>query len=68
MSDLFVTRKNAYNLRNFQASESSHKRAVKFGTETISYREPEIWNQIRERLRALETLNKFKKEIKKMEV
>ena len=39
MSDLFVTWKNNYNLRNFQELESSIKRTVKFGTETISYRD-----------------------------
>ena len=64
MSDLFVTRENNYNLRNFQELEPS----VKFGTETISYRGPQIWNLILERLRTLETLNKFKKEIKKIKV
>ena len=35
MSDLFVTRENKYNLRTFQALESSHKRIVTSGTETI---------------------------------
>ena len=65
MSNLFVTRENNYNLRNFQELESSLRRTVKFGTETISYRGPQIWNLIPERLRTLETLNKFKKEIKK---
>ena len=60
MSDLFVTRENNCNLRNFQVLESS----LKFATETISYRGPQIWNLIPERLRTLETLNKFKKEIK----
>ena len=68
MSDLFVTRENNYNLRDFQQLESSLKRTGKFGTETTSYGGPQIWNLIPERLRALETLNKFKKEIKKMEV
>ena len=63
MSDLFITRKNNY-LRNFPALESSHKRTVKFGTETISYRGPQIWNLILERLRTLVTLSKFEKEIK----
>ena len=63
MSDLFV-RENNYNLRNFQELESSPRRTVKFGTETISYRGPQIWNLIPERLRTLETLNKFRKEIK----
>ena len=65
MSDLFVTRENNYNLRNLQELGTSHKRTVTFGTETISYRGPQIWNLIPQRLRALETLNKFKKEIKK---
>ena len=58
----------SYNLRNFQELESSLKRTVKFGTETISYRGPETLNLTAKRLRALEPLNKFKKEIKKMEV
>ena len=65
MCDLFVTRENNYNLRYFQELESSLKRTVNFGTETISYRGPQIWNLIPERLRALQTVNKFKKEIKK---
>ena len=64
MSDLFVTRENNYNLRNFQTSESSHKRPAKFGTQTISCRGPQIWNLARERLKTLVILNKFKKEIK----
>ena len=64
MSDLFVTRQNNYHLRNFEELEFSLKRTVKFGTETISYKGPQIWNLILERLRALEILNKFKKEVK----
>ena len=65
MSDTFVTKENKYNLRNFLALESSHKRTAKFGTETISHRGSQIWNLIPERLRTLATLNKFKEEIKK---
>ena len=59
MSDLFVTRENNYDLRNFQELQSSLKETVKFGTETIAYRGPQIWNLIPERLKALETLSKF---------
>ena len=40
MSDLFVTRQNNYNLKNFPELESSLRRTVKFGAETISYRGP----------------------------
>ena len=42
MSDLFVTNENNYNLRNFQELESLLRRTVNFGTENISYREPQI--------------------------
>ena len=51
MSDLLVTRENNYNLMNFEALESSHKRTLKFETETISYRGPQIWNLIAKRRR-----------------
>ena len=61
MSDLFATRENNFNLRNFQELESLLRRAAKFGTETISYWGPQIWNLIPQRLRTLETLTKFKK-------
>ena len=57
-----------YNLRDFQELESSLWRTVKLGTETISYRGLQIWNLISERLRALATLNKFKKELKNRSV
>ena len=67
MSDLFVTRENKYNIRNFQQLEFLHKRTAKFGTETISYSGPQIWDLIPQGLRTLATLNKLKKEIKKME-
>ena len=60
MSDLFVTRENNSNLGNFQELESSLRQTEKFGTETISYREPQIWNLISEILKRLETLNTFK--------
>ena len=61
-SDLLVTRQNNYNLQNFYELESALKRTAKFGTESISYRRPQIQNLIPESLRALETLKKFKKE------
>ena len=59
MSDLFATRENNYNLRNFQELQSLLRRAVKFETETIFYWGPQIWNLIPGRLRTLETLTKF---------
>ena len=64
MGDLLVSGENNYKVRNFQELKTSLRRTVKSGTKTISYRGPQIWNLIPERIRALETLNKFKKEIK----
>ena len=61
MSDLFVPRENKFNLRNFQALEFPRKRTVKFRTETISFRELQIWNLIPERLRTLAILKRLKK-------
>ena len=61
MSDLFVTRENKFNLRNFQALEFPRKRTVKFRTETISFRELQIWNVIPKRLRTLAILKRSKK-------
>ena len=56
---------NKYDLRNVQELESSLKQTVKFGTEAISYRGPQIWNLTPKELRTFTTLHKFKKEIKK---
>ena len=39
-SDLFSTRENNYNIRNFQELESTLKQTEKFVTETICYRGP----------------------------
>ena len=40
MSDLFITGENKHNLRHFQTLESSQKRTIKYGTQTIPYRGP----------------------------
>ena len=59
MSDLFVTRENNYNLRNFQELEPSPRRTVKFGTEFISYRGTQMWNLIPERLKDIENIKQI---------
>ena len=56
---------NKCDLRNVQELESSLKKTVKFGIETISNRGPQIWNLIAKELRTFTSLKKFKKEIKK---
>ena len=59
ISDLFVTRENNYNLRNFQELEPSPRRTVKFGTEFISYRGTQMWNLIPERLKDIENIKQI---------
>ena len=59
MRVLFVTRESEHIPRNFQALECSHKQIGTFGTETISYRRPQIWSLIPEGLTTLTTLKKF---------
>ena len=45
MHDAFRIRNNKYNnLRNFQCLYYTNKRSAKYGTETVLYREPQIWN------------------------
>ena len=46
INDIFFSRQNIYNLRKFQELSTSTKNTVNFGTETISYRGPQLWNLI----------------------
>ena len=62
MSELFATRKNNYNLRNFQKLESSLVRTVKVRTETVSYRRTSNMEPDSGKIKDIG--NKFKKEMK----
>ena len=42
MNDIFFSRQNIYNLRKFKELYISTKNTVNFGTETISYRGPQL--------------------------
>ena len=44
-----MRRNNNYNLRTFQYLYSTNKRTVKYGTETATYRGPQIWNLVPEK-------------------
>ena len=52
MSDLLITRENLCNLRNFQTLYPSNKRTVKFGIETITYRDLQMWKLLPNCLKA----------------
>ena len=65
MNDIFFSRQNIYNLRKFQELSTSTKNTVNFGTETISYRGPQLWNLIPDNIKSEPTLELFKKKIRK---
>ena len=65
MNDIFFSRQNIYNLRKFQQLSTSTKITVNFGTETIFYRGPQLWNLILDNIKLEPTLELFKKKIRK---
>ena len=65
MNNIFKLRaENPYNLK--QVSEFSRPmiKSVYHGTESISYLGPKIWDILSEKLKKIENLEHFKKEIK----
>ena len=65
MNYIFFSRQNICNLRKFQELSTSTKNTVNFGTETISYRGPQLWNLIPDNIKSEPTLELFKKKIRK---
>ena len=65
MNGAFMIRNTKYNLRNFQCLDSTNKRTVKYGTETDTYRGPQIWNLVLEKTKNKSYFDSFKKEIGK---
>ena len=63
MNGAFMIRNNNYNLRNFQCLYSRNKRTVKYRTETVTYRGPQIWNLVTEKTKNASSFDIFTKEI-----
>ena len=61
MHDVFMIRNNKYNLRNFQCLYSKNKRTAKYGTETVTFRGPQIWNLVPEKTKSASSFEIFKK-------
>ena len=51
MKSVFVTRRIPYSLRDARGLKTSNVRSTKYGSETVSFRAPEVW------LRLLKYLN-----------
>ena len=65
MSEIFDKRNNVYDFRNPSKFARRNVRSVFNGKESISILGPKIWDIIPSELKQLETVNAFKKEIKK---
>ena len=63
MNDAFMIRNNNYNLRNFQCLYSTNKRTVKYGTETVTYRGPKIWNLVPEKTKSVSSFDTLKRKL-----
>ena len=50
---------------NFQCLHFTNKRTVKYGTETVTYRGPQIWNLVPKKTKNASCFDIFKKEIGK---
>ena len=64
MSDLFSFRNTGYNLRGGSKLKSNTVKTVYYGTESISYLSPKIWEQVPDEIKDSKSLNTFKRKIK----
>ena len=63
--EIFQERSVPYNLRSDNNFASRHVNSVYHGTESLSFLGPKIWEQVPPELKALESLDIFKTQIKK---
>ena len=54
MDSMFERRNESYNLRNFQEFFTERKRTVYYGLETLSYRSPQVWSLLPEKINKVE--------------
>ena len=67
MKDVFTESRNLLNLRNNKEFEASNVKSVFKGTETVSFRGPQIWSLVPESIKCSETLTEFKIKIKDLD-
>ena len=65
MNGIFELNNQPYNLRNKTELKRRCVKTVHYGTETISFLSPKIWNIIPKELKEITSVLKFRKEIKK---
>ena len=64
MSELFTFKNTSYNLRAGKKLDSNNIKTVNYGTESISYLAPKIWELVPNEIKKSNSLNVFKRKIK----
>ena len=64
MQNLFDENTNSHNLRNETPWNTPKVRTVTYGTETVRYRGPKIWDSLPNSIKEAKSLNDFKEKIK----
>ena len=63
LKDIFQFTEPVYNLRNIKF-KSNNVKTIQYGTETISFLGPKLWNLLPEDIRNVKSLSEFKNRIK----
>ena len=65
MNEVFVERDCNYDLRGNKFLSRRRVKSVRYGTESISYLAPKVWDILPKEIKDSKTLNSFKAKIKK---
>ena len=65
MNEIFVERNNNYSLRGNNLLTRRRVNSVRYGTETVSFLAPKIWDILPKDIKDSESLDIFKRKIKK---
>lgn len=60
MKDFFLFRENTHSIQSFQAISNDTKKTVRYALETVKYRTPLLWANLRETYKTVTSLNSFK--------
>ena len=64
MSDLFSSKNTTYNLRGGGKLKMSDIKTRNYGSETISYLAPKVWDLVPDEIKSISSLDVFKRKIK----
>ena len=65
MHDIFQKQENYHSLRNPRSLDSKRKFTTTYGIDTISFRGPQIWQDLPQDIKNSDSLNLFKSSVKR---